>query len=65
MIIKLGSIGRIKGFDIDTGHFNGNEGPAASVYALKCTDGKEPTANSAEVNQPHPVLELRTESDWK
>lgn len=33
-IIKLGTAGTVFGFDIDTTHFNGNEGPQASVEAL-------------------------------
>ncbi|RKP28099.1 allantoicase, partial [Syncephalis pseudoplumigaleata] len=33
VIIKLGFPGSISGFNIDTGHFNGNHAPAASVEA--------------------------------
>ncbi|KAG2747366.1 Allantoicase [Suillus brevipes Sb2] len=33
-IIKLGTLGTIVGFDIDTTHFNGNEGPEVSVDAI-------------------------------
>lgn len=34
VIIRLGSRSLIKGFDIDTSHFNGNEGPASDVQGL-------------------------------
>ncbi|KAF9222767.1 Allantoicase [Gyrodon lividus] len=33
-IIKLGTIGTIVGFDVDTAHFNGNEAPEVSVDAM-------------------------------
>ncbi|KAI9442507.1 galactose-binding domain-like protein [Lactarius indigo] len=47
-IIKLGTIGTVTGFDIDTSHFNGNEAPAASVQVLLIPEGEElPTANDA------------------
>ncbi|KAI0256289.1 Allantoicase [Lactifluus subvellereus] len=41
VIIKLGTTGTIKGFDIDTSHFNGNEAPGASVQVLHITEGRE------------------------
>ncbi|KAH9978951.1 galactose-binding domain-like protein [Lactifluus volemus] len=45
-IIKLGTTGTIKGFDIDTSHFNGNEAPEASVQVLHIANGQEsPKAN--------------------
>ncbi|KAH8995706.1 Allantoicase [Lactarius akahatsu] len=47
-IIKLGTTGTVRGFDIDTSHFNGNEAPAASVQVLHIPEGDElPTANDA------------------
>ncbi|OJA18612.1 hypothetical protein AZE42_01763 [Rhizopogon vesiculosus] len=33
-IIKLGTLGTIVGFDIDTTHFNGNEAPEVSIDAI-------------------------------
>ncbi|RKP06765.1 allantoicase [Thamnocephalis sphaerospora] len=33
VIIKLGFAGSIAGFDIDTGHFNGNQAPVAAIDA--------------------------------
>lgn len=40
VIIKVGALSSIIGFDIDTSHFNGNEGPAASVFGASFV-GKE------------------------
>ena len=41
-IIKLGYAGVIRGFDIDTSYFTGNQAPAASVEATFCpNDGLE------------------------
>lgn len=37
-IVKLGSAGVIRGVDIDTSHFNGNQPPAASIDACVCDD---------------------------
>ncbi|MCF6346786.1 MAG: allantoicase [Flavobacteriaceae bacterium] len=37
-IIKLGTQGSIKGFDIDTNHFLGNHPPFASVEAIRLTE---------------------------
>jgi len=34
VIVQLGTSGNVAGFDIDTGHFNGNEAPEASVQVL-------------------------------
>ncbi|KAI0305441.1 Allantoicase [Multifurca ochricompacta] len=47
-IIKLGTTGTVKGFDIDTSHFNGNEGPEASVQSLYITKGE----GSPEASDP-------------
>lgn len=38
-IIKLGFAGSIRGFDIDTRYFTGNQAPAASVEAAFCPEG--------------------------
>ena len=37
-IVKLGRAGVIRGVDIDTSHFNGNQPPAASLDACSCDD---------------------------
>ncbi|KAI0040004.1 Allantoicase [Auriscalpium vulgare] len=42
VIIKLGTTGKIVGFDIDTTHFNGNEAPQASIEALYQADTSVP-----------------------
>ncbi|KAI0028611.1 allantoicase [Vararia minispora EC-137] len=42
VIIKLGTTGSLKGFDVDTSHFNGNEAPQASVQALSLPLGEAP-----------------------
>lgn len=44
VIVKLGvSSAKIVGFDLDTGHFNGNESPACSVYGyLNSSSGMDP-----------------------
>lgn len=52
VIVKLGPpSGAIVGMDIDTGHFAGNEGPAASVLACFMPNGT-PSQSSPEVG-PH------------
>lgn len=37
-VVKLGRAGVIRGVDIDTSHFNGNQPPAASIDACYCHD---------------------------
>ncbi|CAG8697025.1 16938_t:CDS:2 [Dentiscutata erythropus] len=41
VIVKLGFMGKIVGFDIDTAHFNGNHAPLASVEAC-CSPKSDP-----------------------
>ena len=50
-IIKLGTSGTIIGFDIDTTHFNGNEGPEAAVEALFNASPEVPRVNDARVSE--------------
>ncbi|KAI8330050.1 galactose-binding domain-like protein [Chlamydoabsidia padenii] len=38
-IVKLGFAGQIRGFDIDTHYFTGNQAPAASIEATYCPEG--------------------------
>ncbi|KAI0268773.1 allantoicase [Gloeopeniophorella convolvens] len=58
-IIKLGTTGTVVGFDIDTTHFNGNEGPEASVDALLIAEGEEaPTADDARWTEILPKVSL-------
>ncbi|PFH53826.1 hypothetical protein AMATHDRAFT_45281 [Amanita thiersii Skay4041] len=45
-IIKLGTVGTVIGFDIDTSHFNGNEAPEVSVDALR----GEPTGKLSPID---------------
>lgn len=54
VIIKLGPpSGTIVGADIDTAHFSGNEGPAASVAACFLPEGT-PTATGSHVSRVCP-----------
>ncbi|KAG0695703.1 galactose-binding domain-like protein [Suillus ampliporus] len=46
-IIKLGTLGTILGFDIDTTHFNGNEAPEASVHAIIDSSSDEHDVDNA------------------
>jgi allantoicase len=46
VILKLGLVGTIHGVMIDTAHFTGNHGPAASLEAIS-VEG-EPSANELE-----------------
>ncbi|GAA5867158.1 hypothetical protein JCM3774_004413 [Rhodotorula dairenensis] len=39
-IIKLGALGSISGFDIDSGHFSGNESPASGVWGAYVPEGQ-------------------------
>ncbi|GAA5955056.1 hypothetical protein JCM8115_005608 [Rhodotorula mucilaginosa] len=39
-IIKLGALGSISGFDIDSGHFSGNESPASGVWGAYVREGQ-------------------------
>ncbi|POY71644.1 hypothetical protein BMF94_5339 [Rhodotorula taiwanensis] len=39
-IIKLGALGSISGFDIDSGHFSGNESPASGVWGACVPEGQ-------------------------
>ncbi|KAI8148184.1 allantoicase [Fennellomyces sp. T-0311] len=48
-IIKLGFAGSIRGFDIDTSYFTGNQAPAASVEAAFCPCGNTDNAKWVEV----------------
>lgn len=51
VIIKLGPpSGTITGVDIDTAHFNGNEGPAGSVAACFLPDGSPEGPNDPAVS---------------
>lgn len=42
LILRLGSEGRIAGFEIDTRHFTGNYPPQASIEACNCADSLPP-----------------------
>ncbi|KAK9899775.1 Allantoicase [Cystobasidium minutum MCA 4210] len=58
VIIRLGPpSGTIVGLDIDTGHFSGNEGPAASVMACFMQEGT-PTSNSEHWQEILPISPL-------
>ncbi|KAH8828554.1 allantoicase [Flagelloscypha sp. PMI_526] len=57
-IIKLGTAGTIIGFDIDTSHFNGNEGPEASVYALQAPPEENPSVEDPRWTELLPVVAL-------
>ena len=48
-IVKLGTTGRIKGFDIDTNHFLGNHPPFASVEAINLETDLEDWSKSDEL----------------
>lgn len=37
--MKLGFAGVIRGFDLDTSYFTGNQAPVASVDVCRCEDG--------------------------
>jgi len=41
VVIKLGCVGTIKGVEVDTAHFNGNEAPAAGLDGCFVTEEKE------------------------
>lgn len=41
-ILRLGMPGIVRGLDIDTAHFRGNNPAFASVDACRCADGKDP-----------------------
>lgn len=60
VIIKLGATGSVVGMDIDTSHFNGNEGPAASVYGASFGSNDSITHDSSVVSKlcPHNLLLL-------
>lgn len=48
--MRIGApLGSVMGFDIDTGHFNGNESPASGVWGADVPDGQTIEENSAEV----------------
>ncbi|KAF7979860.1 hypothetical protein HWV62_40621 [Athelia sp. TMB] len=49
-IIQLGTTGTVTGFDIDTTHFNGNEGPQASVEALFSSSGADPQVGDPQAS---------------
>lgn len=50
-IIKLGTAGKITGFDIDTSHFNGNEAPEADVQVLfDDSTTSDPTSSDPRVS---------------
>lgn len=56
VMIRLGPpSGTIVGLDIDTGHFSGNEGPAASVMACFMPDGT-PAPVGEHVSQDVPLI---------
>ncbi|KAI9497961.1 allantoicase [Zychaea mexicana] len=48
-IIKLGFAGSIRGFDVDTSYFTGNQAPAASVEAAFAPDGNLKDAKWVEI----------------
>ena len=48
-IIKLGFAGSIRGYDIDTSYFTGNQAPAASVEGAFCPSGKLEDAQWVEI----------------
>ncbi|KAI0315952.1 Allantoicase [Amylostereum chailletii] len=59
VVIKLGTTGTVKGFDIDTTHFNGNEAPEASVQAVNVPDGEAPpTADDSRWSEILPKVKL-------
>ncbi|KAG7098760.1 hypothetical protein E1B28_000669 [Marasmius oreades] len=57
-IIKLGTSGTIVGFDIDTGHFNGNEAPQASVDGFYDPTSEDPDKNDARWTEILPKVNL-------
>ncbi|CAE6518024.1 unnamed protein product [Rhizoctonia solani] len=58
-IIRLGApSGYVIGFDIDTSHFSGNEGPAASVQALFDESQEKPQADDPRWAEILPKVEL-------
>ncbi|KZP34222.1 Allantoicase [Athelia psychrophila] len=57
-IIKLGTAGTVTGFDIDTTHFSGNEGPQASVEGLLSSGGADPQVDDPEWKEILPVVDL-------
>ncbi|KAF8635240.1 hypothetical protein AX17_004013 [Amanita inopinata Kibby_2008] len=57
-IIKLGTTGTIIGFDVDTGHFNGNEAPEVSIDVLHGLSTEEPTVDDSRWTQLLPKVAL-------
>lgn len=50
-IVQLGIAGRIRGVDIDTSHFTGNQPPYGAIYGLRASSGTTPE-------------QLRDRTDW-
>ncbi|RUS27165.1 allantoicase [Jimgerdemannia flammicorona] len=55
-VVKLGFAGVIRGFDLDTSYFTGNQAPVASVEACRCDEGDP--SNDAEWEDILPKIEL-------
>ncbi|KAG1809352.1 galactose-binding domain-like protein [Suillus subaureus] len=57
-VIKLGTLGTIVGFDIDTTHFNGNEAPEVSVDGIIDSSLDEHDVNNAKWTEILPRVPL-------
>ncbi|KAM6502037.1 allantoicase [Amanita muscaria] len=57
-IIKLGTTGRIVGYDVDTSHFNGNEAPEVSVDALLGDPKERPSVDDSRWTEILPKVTL-------
>ncbi|MFN3579092.1 MAG: allantoicase [Pseudomonas sp.] len=73
-VVRLGCVGQIAGFDVDTSHFHGNCPPAVSIEAVRC-DSDEPEvldglswteilpATPLQPNSHH-LLRCADQGDW-
>ncbi|KAH7908749.1 allantoicase [Hygrophoropsis aurantiaca] len=57
-IIKLGTTGKIAGFDVDTTHFDGNEAPIVSVDAISFTGSEAPSPDDADWKEILPKVPI-------
>ncbi|KAI8071092.1 Allantoicase [Gongronella butleri] len=57
-IVKLGFPGTIRGFDIDTHYFTGNQAPAASVEAAFVAEGQDALSDAVQWVEVLPKVDL-------
>ncbi|CAO3599101.1 unnamed protein product [Absidia cylindrospora] len=57
-IVKLGFAGQIRGFDVDTHYFTGNQAPAASIEATFCPEGKNVQDKDVKWTEILPKIDL-------